>query len=138
MCKCAAEHYKPVLCNFKLSTTGIIVIQATRRHVKTGSRINLSHVEQPRRLSIQHLVCSQCILFMFEARVHQVLEFVEPDVVLHMQGSILSHHVLHHSLRGQRVVLPELQDDERASIRLHSIHDHFKERKRKLYRNIEF
>ncbi len=58
---------------------------------------------------------------MFKARVHQVLELVEPDVVLHMQGPILSHDILHHGLGRQRVVLSELQDNERASIRLHSI-----------------
>ena len=82
---------------------------------------NLSHIEEPCCLFVQDLVCSQCVLLVFEARVHQVLELVEPDVILRVQGPILSHDILHHSLGGQRVVLSELQDNERASIRLHTI-----------------
>ena len=89
--------------------------------VKKEKETNLSHVEEPRRLFVQDLVCSQCILLVFEARVHQVLELVEPDVILHVQRPVLSHDILHHSLRWQRVVLSELQDNERASIHLQSI-----------------
>lgn len=66
----AAESYHPALCKFNLSMTEGTVDQALRRHVTKGPRtreIDLSHVEQPRRLSVQHLVCSQCVLFMFEA-----------------------------------------------------------------------
>ena len=68
--KHAADEYKPALCKFSLSMTEGIVVQALRRHVTKGQRkreIDLSHVEQPRRLFVQHLVCSQCVLFMFEA-----------------------------------------------------------------------
>ncbi len=96
------------------------------KRVKKEKETNLSHIEEPRRLFVQDLVCSQCILLMFEARVDQVLELVEPDVILHVQGPIMSHDILHHSLGGKRVVLSELQDNECASIRLHSRHNRFR------------
>ena len=88
-------------------------------------KADLSNIEQPCSPSVQDLVRIQRVLLMFEARVHQVLELVEPDVILHVQGPILGHDALHHSLGGQGVVLPELQHNERPCVCLHMTHNEY-------------